>query len=77
VARTDVGTRSDLLTQELLPAQNRQVFATLESIYRTRFLVALQEWLNAKSVRSKGPLLGFKRVYDDELGAMMTLPMDE
>jgi hypothetical protein len=60
--------RSDLLTQKLLPDHSRQRFATLEADYKIPFLVVLQQWLKAKSVRSKGPLLGFQREYDEDFG---------
>ncbi|KAG9188271.1 hypothetical protein G6011_02194 [Alternaria panax] len=55
---------SDLLTQELLLPHNRHVFEGPKAIYQERLLTVLQKWLKAKSVQSKGPLLGFRRVYD-------------
>jgi hypothetical protein len=63
--------RSDLLTQELLPAHNRQLLATLEAAYKSRLLVVLQQWLKAKSVRSKGQLPGFQRAYNEDFGAFI------
>jgi hypothetical protein len=69
--------RSDLLTQELLPDHNRQLFATLEPTYKARLLVVLQQWLKAKSVRSKGPLVGFQRKYDENFGGYVLSDHDD
>ena len=56
--------RSDLLHLELLREHKWQTFDRLEAVYKERLMVVLQKWLKAKSVQSKGPLRGFRRVDD-------------
>jgi hypothetical protein len=63
---------SDLLTLELLPGHSYGVFAMLESVYKARLLVALQQWLKVKKpVRSRGPLEDFQRLYDRDFGGFI------
>jgi len=58
----DVRCRSDLLHLELLREHKWQTFDRLDAVYKERLMVILQKWLRAKSVQSKGPLRGFRRL---------------